>query len=78
MGKRRDLLERRTRNQINPQYLPQAERLYKMFHRVKSINIRRIRPTVGDVGIRGIKYMNAMLRKQLEEQISLVEERQPH
>jgi hypothetical protein len=48
-----------------------------MFYRVKSISIRRIRPSVGDVGVRGIRCMNAMLRKQSEEQSSLVGERQP-
>jgi hypothetical protein len=78
MGRRRDHLEKRTRNQINPQYLPQAERLYRMFHRAKSISIRRIRPTVGDAGIRDIRCMNAMQRKQSEEQTSLVVERRPH
>jgi hypothetical protein len=74
--RRRDLLERRIRNPKNRQYLPQVGRLYKIFHRAKLISIRRTRPTVGDAGIRGIRYMNAMQRKQLEEQSSLVE-RQP-
>jgi hypothetical protein len=75
--KRRDLLARRTRSQTNPRYLPQEGRCYKMFLRAKSISTRRIRPTVGDAGVRGIRCMNAMLRKQSEEQSSLVGERQP-
>jgi hypothetical protein len=75
--RRRDLLEKRIRSQTNPRYLPQEGRHYKMFLRAKSINTRRIRPTIGDAGIPGIRCMNAMLRKQLEEQSSLVGERQP-
>jgi hypothetical protein len=47
--RRKDLPERRIRNQINPQYSPQARKLYKMFPRAKSISIRRIKLTVGDV-----------------------------
>jgi hypothetical protein len=75
--RRRDLPARRTRSQTNPQYLPQEGRHYKMFLRAKSINTRRIRPTVGDAGVQGIRCMNAMLRKQSEGQSSLVEEKQP-
>jgi hypothetical protein len=76
--RRRDLPERRTRSQTNLQYLPQEGRHYRMFLRAKSISTRRIRPTIGDAGIWGIRCMNAMLREQLEEQSSLVGERQPH
>jgi hypothetical protein len=75
--RRKDLPERRTRKQTNPQYLLQERKLYKMFPRAKSISIRRIRPTVGDADVQDIRCMTAMQRKQLEEQSSLVE-RQPH